>query len=111
MVNIINKQTEEHLGAREITPANVQYWSHHTQEFAQSQVTKAKKFVEHECYEYVGENLFRCGPIEGYNTRTYTIKKGKDGEFNCNCQKGRGGGQCAHILGLYYAFKCKYFRR
>lgn len=110
MVTIKVKNREDSLGPREITPANVQYWSHHTQEFAQSQVTKAKKFVEHECYEYVGENLFRCGPIEGYNTRTYTIKKVGE-TFHCNCQKGRDGGQCAHILGLYYFLKLKPFRK
>ena len=97
-------------GPKELTVDNIQYWSHHTQQFAKSQVSKAKKFVEHKCYEYVGENLFRCGPIEGYNTRTYTIKKNPEtNEFDCNCQAGLKQ-MCSHVLGLYYAFKLKYFK-
>ncbi len=110
MVLIKEKAKEQNLGPQEITSQNVQYFCHHTQQFAQTQVHKAQKFVEHKCYEYVGENLFRCGPIEGYNTRTYTIKKNPDtGEFDCNCQAGRTQ-MCSHILGLYYAFKLNYFK-
>lgn len=109
----VSKNKEESLGPRELTPQNVQYWSEHTQQFAQTQVHKAKKFVEHQCYEYVGDNLFRCANIPGYNIRVYTIKKNKTtGEFDCNCQKGKDGdGKCSHILGLYYAFKLKYFQK
>ena len=111
-MEVVSEQKEEHLGPREITPQNVQYWSHHTQEFLKSQVSKAKKFVENNCSEYVGENLFRCSNIPGYNVRVYTIKKNPETkEFECNCQAGREGGQCSHILGLYYAFKCKYFKK
>ncbi|KKL51297.1 hypothetical protein LCGC14_2296820 [marine sediment metagenome] len=111
-MEILNKQIETSEGPAEITPENVQYWSHHSQEFAQTQIHKAKKFVEHQCYEYVGENLFRCANIPGYNTRVYTIKKNNAGEFDCNCQKGKDGdGKCSHILGLYYAFRLKYFQK
>ncbi len=105
---IINKPK----GPQEITPQNIQYFSHHTGQFEQSQVNKAKKFVEHNCLDYLGDNLFQCGPIIGYNKRTYTLKKGPDGEFSCNCQffvtKGK---MCSHILALYYAFRLKYFQK
>ena len=112
MATIISRQIQTDDGPREITADNVQYWSHHTQQFAQTQVYKAKKFIEHNCYEYVGEGMFLCNPIVGYNTRTYNIKKNKKtDEFSCNCQKGReGDGVCAHVLGLYYAFRLKYFQ-
>lgn len=111
-MEIPERRKEIQEGPVEITIENVQYWSHHTQSFAQSQIHKAKKFVEHGCYEYVKDGFFRCGPIEGYNTRTYTIRKESNGEFECNCQKGKeGAGKCAHVLGLYYAFKIGYFRR
>jgi len=110
MVHLKEKDLEVSLGPRKITIDNVQYWDHHTQEFAKSQIHKAKKFLELGCYDWLGDDLFKCGPIKGYNTRTYTIKKNGE-EFECNCQKGRDGGQCAHILGLHYALKCDYFRR
>ena len=95
----------------ELTPKNVQYWSHHTGQFEKSQVSKAKKFVEHNCYEYNGDGFFLCGPILGYNKRTYTIRKGRE-DFECNCQFFVTKGQmCSHILGLYYAFRLKYFQK
>ena len=112
MIKIETPELQKFEGPREITVDNVQYWSHHTQQFAKSQVSKAKKFVEFKCYEYAGDGFFLCNPIKGYNTRTYTIRKNKlTGEFNCNCQKGmEGTNACSHILGLYYAFKTGYFQ-
>lgn len=101
---------ETNEGPGELTVENVQYWCHHTQDFANTQINKAKKFVEQNCLEYVGEGYFRCGPISGYNSRTYTIKKGDDGEFHCNCQAAKDGGGCSHRLALYYCFKLKYFK-
>lgn len=105
-------QREISEGPSDITPENVQFWCHHTQEFAKTQISKALKFLKYNCYDYLGDGLFSCGPIQGYNTRTYAIKKNKNTlEFECNCQKGRDGGQCAHILGLYYCFKTGYFKK
>ena len=111
-MEVIEKQRELNEGPKEITVETVQYWSHHTQQFARTQVSKAKKFIEHGCYEYTGDGIFLCNPIKGYNTRTYTIKKGKgEEEFDGNCQKGmQGSGVCSHVLGLYYAFKINYFK-
>ena len=111
-MEIIEKNREISEGPKEMTADIVQYWCHHTQEFARTQVSKAKKFIEHGCYEYTGDGFFRCGPIEGYNTRAYTIRKEKGtNKFNCNCQKGReGSNMCSHVLGLYYAFKLNYFK-
>lgn len=111
MVEITSPKTETSVGVN-LTVDTVQYWCHHTQQFAKTQVEKAKKFVENNCYEYNGEGFFLCNPIKGYNTRTYTIRKNKEtNEFDCNCQKGReGSGTCAHVLGLYFAFKLNYFR-
>src|SRR3990167_611267 len=101
------RNNEISLGPKEITPKNVQYFSHHTQEYMQSQSHKAKKFVEHNCIRYIGDGSFECLPISGYNTRTYLIKKGANGEFNCNCQRALKGGEgsCSHVLALYYFFK------
>jgi hypothetical protein len=108
-------QTEFSLGEPEnLTIHNVQYWCHHTQKFAHSQVYKALKFVEKGCYEYVGEGMFICKNIDGYNSRHYAIKKNENTqEFDCNCQycKNNDGAMCSHILGLYYAFKLKYFQK
>ncbi len=105
-------QNETSEGPRELTVDNIQYWCHHTQQFAKTQISKAKKFVENNCYEYNGDGFFLCNPIEGYNIRTYTIRKNKEtDEFDCNCQKGmEGSGMCSHVLGLYYAFRLKYFQ-
>lgn len=111
MTSVVDREVEVSLGPREITPDNVQYWSHHTQEFAQSQVHKAKKFLEYGCIEYSGEGFFICKPIPGYNSRTYTIKKNSEGKFECNCQKAMQGSEtCSHVLALYYAFKIKQFK-
>ena len=111
MVEIKTRQAEIELGPQDLTPHNIQYFCHHTQEFEHTQVEKAKKFLEHNCLEYTGEGFFICKPIEGYNTRTYTLRKDKDGEFQCNCQFGRKGDGCSHRLALYYAFKINYFKK
>lgn len=112
-MEVLSPQTEFNEGVRELTPENVQYWSHHTQLFAHSQVHKAMKFVQHGCYEYTGEGFFVCKNIEGYNSRHYVIKKNEDTqEFSCNCQFAmKHDGHCSHILGLYYCFKLSYFRK
>ena len=112
MVIVKSPNNQQDLGPAQISVENVQYWSHHTQQFAHSQVHKALEFVKNGCYEYVGEGMFLCNKINGYNTRTYNIKKNEiTKEFACNCQKGReGDGMCSHVLGLYYAFKIGYFK-
>ena len=114
MIEVLSKKTDfSENRPRVLTPQNVQFWSHHTQQFQHSQIHKAKKFLEHNCLEYVGESLFLCHNIPGYNTRTYTIKRRKSsGEFVCNCQKAlREDGKCSHVLALYYGFKIGLFKR
>ena len=112
MVTVKSQKTQEDLGPRELSVENVQYFSQHTQQFAKSQIHKAKKFIEHKCYEYAGEGFFICNNIPGYNTRTYHIRKNQNThEFDCDCQKSRdNSGMCSHVLGLFYAFKIKYFK-
>lgn len=57
MVEITSPKTETSVGVN-LTVDTVQYWCHHTQQFAKTQVEKAKKFVENNCYEYNGEGFF-----------------------------------------------------
>lgn len=113
MVIIKTPELQQDLGPAEMTLSIVQYWCHHTQQFANTQIGKAKEFVKNNCYEYVGEGFFLCHPIAGYNTRTYEIRKNSiTKEFDCNCQRGReGSAKCSHVLGLYFMFKLNYFRK
>ena len=49
----MNLQT--YLGTEEINGSNVQYWSRHTKELANSQVLKALRFVNNNCIRYLGK--------------------------------------------------------
>lgn len=40
---------------KDINANNVQHWSRHTKELKQSQVSKALKFVRHDCIQYLGK--------------------------------------------------------
>lgn len=64
---------------------DVQYFSHHAGELKHSQQHKIQKFIEHDCIQYAGDGVFQCLPIPGYNTRTYCMTKGTNGEFLCTC--------------------------
>ena len=102
---------------RELNPKIVQYYCHHTKLLEHNQIHKAIAFLEHKCIVYNKEQkCYLCGPIEGYNTRTYTLKPNKDypDKFECNCQafvtqvrKGEGRPFCSHLLALFYHFKIK----
>lgn len=88
---------------------SVQYYSHHAQELKQTQQNKINKFLEFDCIAYDNiDKVFYCKPIEGYNTRTYTLhNKTIDKSFCCNCQgfmtslKKTGKGSCSHVGALY----------
>lgn len=92
---------------------DVQFYSHHAQELKQSQQHKIEKFLEHDCIKYDSlEKVFYCGPIPGYNSRTYLIhNKTVDKSFCCTCQgfitqlKKTGHGSCSHIGALYETLK------
>ena len=81
---------------------DIQYYDHLLKELKHSQEYKIQKFLDHDCVVFVGNNTFEVRPIEGYNTRTYTVNMGGN-EPTCNCQycvmerkKGRSG-ICSHI--------------
>lgn len=40
---------------KEVNANNVQYWSRHTKELKQTQVSKALKFVRYDCIQYLGK--------------------------------------------------------
>lgn len=88
----------------------VQFYSHHAKDLKYTQRNKVLKFLENQCIEYVGDNVFICKPISGYNKRTYTLVKESTGEFSCNCQfyvMNRRKGEtvfCSHLGALYEFF-------
>ena len=95
----------------ELTINNVQYWSKHTKQLAHSQVSKALKFVAHNCIQYINFDIehntkqtFICLPLntatewivdgniynkepytDDYNSSCYKIHK-DNGVFECDCQ-------------------------
>ena len=88
----------------------IQYYDHYTKTLKHTQRHKAKKFLKHDCIKYIGNSVFVCDPIQGYNTRTYTLKR-VNGEWTCNCQffvrmSQRGENPiCSHLQALFLAFK------
>jgi len=104
---------------------DVQYYDHYEQQLKQTQIHKARKFIKHNCIKYNKDGQsFICEPIEGYNTRTYQMKKCPDGRFTCNCQfissqnkRIRAGilheddmKPCSHIAALIIMFREKRFQ-
>lgn len=95
---------------------DVQFYSHLEKSLKQTQINKARKFLENNCIQYdVTRKLFFCLPLQGYNTRTYelTRAKGTDCGFECNCQfsqkqkrEGRNPA-CSHILTLHLWFDAR----
>lgn len=96
------------------SPSTVQYFDHVIGELMHSQEHKARKFIEYDCIKYDAQmRVFYCGPIPGYNTRTYTMSKNSNGSFSCNCQgyrKKEAEGKfafCSHIAALIIWFKSR----
>lgn len=94
----------------------VQYYDHYLKTLKHTQKHKAKKFLKHNCIKYIGHSTFVCNPIEGYNTRSYTLKR-VNNKWTCNCQffvrmSLRGEDPiCSHIMALFLAFKSGRFMR
>jgi hypothetical protein len=67
--------------------AKMPFYSHHAQELEGSTGEKIRRLVEEQRIEYSSEDkCFYIHPIEGYNTRTYTVKADKEFGHRCNCQ-------------------------
>lgn len=70
-----------------------------------SQQYKIRKLVEHNCVERTGPDTWRCKPIPGYNSTTYTINR-KYGMYACTCQywtMHNGLQECSHIGAMILA--------
>jgi hypothetical protein len=99
------------------SPEEVQYYSHHYLELAQSQRHKAECFVRLGKIVYEpSEKIFLCLPIQGYNTRTYRLVP-REGKVECNCQgyqkklKLYGEGCCSHQGALYLFWKLEHLKK
>lgn len=118
MITINNPIIEKTEKPDKLTPKNVQYYCSHTGELKHSQIHKASIFVELGLIQYDSLNkCYYCLPIDGYNSTTYTLTKGKVGYF-CNCQccrnKIRDGTYnpdiedlraCSHLMALHFHWK------
>ena len=118
MVTVLVRDPQDPLhapaeGPAEVTEGNVQYWCKHTRSLTKPIISKALKFLRHDCIKYVGDeneyyekNCFVCLPLNtasewtdpdtgrvfkklpyktDYNSTVYTIRK-VGGAFMCNCQ-------------------------
>lgn len=68
------------------------------------QLTKARRFLRHKCIWQLEDNSFICKNIEGYNTKTYELRKDKFRQWTCNCQffrKNNFDMVCSHLIALY----------
>lgn len=88
----------------------VQYYDHYEKTLKHTQKYKARQFIKNDCIKYIGNNTFICEPIQGYNTRTYTLLK-ENGRWTCNCQffvrMSQKGEDliCSHLRALFIHFK------
>ena len=62
---------------------------------------KISKIIQHGCLSRVNNDEWKCGPIRGYNTRTYDLKRKDTGGFRCNCQGYNKRDDCSHTQALY----------
>ena len=110
--NIIKEEPPVELNHR-----NIVHWSSHYKKLVveggeKAIGTKALKFIENNCIDYVkdqdgifGNNYYICKPIPEYNKTTYKIKNIR-GEFECNCQFHQTTHRmCSHILALFMQLK------
>jgi len=86
-MEIITKHAEQTYEMPEkLTPHNVFYYSHYTKEVTGSVKTKARNFLDKGLVEWdAATKQFYVNPVEGYNTRRYSISN-RNGGFECNCQ-------------------------
>jgi hypothetical protein len=79
----------------------IQHWNLALKKLEHPQKTKIKKFLENGCIVKVNDDTFNCVPLLGYNSTTYTMKRGPEGTFNCNCQGFNKRLDCSHVQALY----------
>jgi len=84
---------------------DVQFYEVEWEELTRSQRYKAKRFIEENCIEFLGNNTWFCHPIKGYNKTCYTISC-EENDWKCNCQfNALKGGLCSHILSVWLWLK------
>jgi len=125
-LNIKEKEATKEEPPKIFTKQNVIYWSNTLKQLQMldeqgirtySIIEKAKRFLEHDCIDYVKKNkdlntggYYICKPIKGYNKTTYKIINNK-GNFECSCQfynkvaKKIPNLICSHILALKLQLK------
>lgn len=88
-----------------VSSTDIAYFDHIKGEMRGGQKVKARRFVDDDLIIYVGAGIFKCLPIEGYNTREYKLEK-KSGVWSCNCQYYKKNHlACSHIQALALFFK------
>lgn len=95
----------------ELNVKNICCYSASAKELNGSQQTKALKFIQLGCIEFVPEkNYYICKSIPGYNKTTYeltpTVSQLAEPHFECNCQyyqthkRKCNVKMCSHLLAL-----------
>lgn len=97
--------TKRAMSAREI-----QFYDVQTKTLLKSYKHKVRKFLEHDCIEKINYSAYKCNPIPGYNTTTYSITN--NGSWSCNCQGfvKRKTGTCSHIEAIKMYEQCQFDR-
>lgn len=96
---------------RKVDFHNVMYWEIKSKQLMElkkngekspaTMLSKAKKFLEHNCVEKVGNNEWIVKPIKGYNKTTYKIILSPNtNTWSCNCQGFKNLDFCSHILAI-----------
>jgi hypothetical protein len=78
----------------------IQYYDAILEKLQYPQKEKIHKIIALGCLHRVHEDLWVCNPILGYNKTAYTLKRGYDGRFKCNCQGNNKRGYCSHSNAL-----------
>lgn len=100
---------EENSGFK---PNDVQFYSEHVQQLAETQQHKIKKFIAYKCLEYVAGGVYICKPLAGYNKTTYRLTK-ENSIWHCTCQAFNRYSEatpdyfCSHKGALYEFFALK----
>jgi len=81
-----------------IKPIEVQWYDHNKGLLVHPWKHKIRKILQFDCLHRLDTRRWECRPIEGYNTRTYTL----EGEhlWKCNCQGFKKRNDCSHRQAL-----------
>jgi len=77
----------------------VQHYDPIEKKLLHSQIHKAQKFIDNNCLEKLGDRVYICKPLPGYNKTKYTIEK-KDEIWICNCQGFKAHCNCSHVQAI-----------